>query len=161
MTCRWFSLGIPVASTNKTDGQYITEILLKVALNTIKQSNDMVSIYPTAGWSITSICIPHFSKTSVARRLYRKAENDKTCTCIKLCWYNRLPTFVFVCGYWCPTHIVLCFSSSCVTYVDNFAGLSVCDCPRYSLTFTYVICFCLRIVVSNRYWNCYVFLHLV
>ena len=35
MTGRWFSLGTPVSSTNKTDRQDITEILLKVALNTI------------------------------------------------------------------------------------------------------------------------------
>ena len=35
-TDRWFSLGPPVSSTNKTDGHDITEILLKVALNTIK-----------------------------------------------------------------------------------------------------------------------------
>ena len=32
---RWFSLGIPVSSTNKTDRHNITEILLKVAWNTI------------------------------------------------------------------------------------------------------------------------------
>jgi hypothetical protein len=31
----WFSPGIPVASTNKTDHHDITEIFLKVALNTI------------------------------------------------------------------------------------------------------------------------------
>ena len=36
---RWFSLGTPVSSTNKTDRHDITEILLKVALNTIKQIN--------------------------------------------------------------------------------------------------------------------------
>ena len=35
-TGRWFSLGHPVSSTNKTDCHDITEILLKVALNTIK-----------------------------------------------------------------------------------------------------------------------------
>jgi hypothetical protein len=34
---RWFSLGPPVSSTNKTDRNDITEILLKVALNTINQ----------------------------------------------------------------------------------------------------------------------------
>jgi hypothetical protein len=34
---RWFSPGPPVSSTNKTDHHDITEILLKVALNTIKQ----------------------------------------------------------------------------------------------------------------------------
>ena len=35
-TDRWFSSGTPVSSTNKTDRQNITEILLKVALSTIK-----------------------------------------------------------------------------------------------------------------------------
>ena len=35
----WFSPGIPVFSTNKTDRHNIAEILLKVALNTIKQTN--------------------------------------------------------------------------------------------------------------------------
>ena len=36
----WFSPGPPVSSTNKTDRHYITEILLKVALNTINQTNN-------------------------------------------------------------------------------------------------------------------------
>ena len=36
-TGRWFSLGLPVSSTNKTYHHDITEILLKVALNTSKQ----------------------------------------------------------------------------------------------------------------------------
>jgi hypothetical protein len=35
----WFSLGTPVSSTNKTDYHDIAEILLKVALNTMKQTN--------------------------------------------------------------------------------------------------------------------------
>jgi hypothetical protein len=34
-TSRWFSPGTPVSSTNKTDRNDITEILLKVVLNTI------------------------------------------------------------------------------------------------------------------------------
>jgi hypothetical protein len=37
-TGRWFSPGPSVSSTNKTDGHDITELLLKVALNTIKQT---------------------------------------------------------------------------------------------------------------------------
>ena len=37
--CQWFSPGTPVSSTNKTDHHDITEILLKVALNTIKPTN--------------------------------------------------------------------------------------------------------------------------
>ena len=35
VTGQWFSPGIPFSSTNKTDHHNITEILLKVALNTI------------------------------------------------------------------------------------------------------------------------------
>jgi hypothetical protein len=38
MTSRWFSPGTLVSSTNKTDRHDITEILLKVALNTINQT---------------------------------------------------------------------------------------------------------------------------
>jgi hypothetical protein len=36
---RWFSPGTPVSSTSKSDLHDITKILLKVALNTIKQTN--------------------------------------------------------------------------------------------------------------------------
>jgi hypothetical protein len=39
-TGRWFSPGTPVSSTNKTDRHDITEILFKVALSTIKQTNN-------------------------------------------------------------------------------------------------------------------------
>jgi hypothetical protein len=38
-TGRWFSPNPPVSSTNKTDRDDIAEILLKVALSTIKQTN--------------------------------------------------------------------------------------------------------------------------
>ena len=37
-TGRWFSPGPPVSSTNKTDRHDMTEILLKVVINTIKQT---------------------------------------------------------------------------------------------------------------------------
>jgi hypothetical protein len=39
VTGRWYSPGPPVSSTNKIDHHDITEISLKVALNTIKQTN--------------------------------------------------------------------------------------------------------------------------
>jgi hypothetical protein len=35
----WFSAGTLVSSTNKTDHHDITEMLLKIALNIIKQTN--------------------------------------------------------------------------------------------------------------------------
>jgi len=40
VTGRWFSPAPPVSSTNKTDRHDITEILLKVALNTTKQTSN-------------------------------------------------------------------------------------------------------------------------
>jgi hypothetical protein len=41
-TGQWFSPGPLVSSTNKTDCHNIAEILLKVALNTIKQTNKQI-----------------------------------------------------------------------------------------------------------------------
>jgi hypothetical protein len=43
-TSRWFSPGPPLSSTNKTNLHYITEILSKVALNTIKQTKTYFKI---------------------------------------------------------------------------------------------------------------------
>jgi len=40
---RWFPPGTPVSSTSKTDRHDITEILLKVALNTIKPNQTIFS----------------------------------------------------------------------------------------------------------------------
>jgi hypothetical protein len=41
-TGQWFSPDSPVSSTNKTDPKDITEILLKVALNTINQPSHQI-----------------------------------------------------------------------------------------------------------------------
>jgi hypothetical protein len=40
-----FSPGPPLSSTNKTDHHDITEILLKVVLNTIKQTNKTIFFF--------------------------------------------------------------------------------------------------------------------
>ena len=42
VACRLFSPGIPVSTTNKTDGHDITEILLKVALNIINENQNHI-----------------------------------------------------------------------------------------------------------------------
>jgi hypothetical protein len=44
VTGGWFSPGTPDSSTNKTDRQDITEILLKVALTTINQKTTTYAI---------------------------------------------------------------------------------------------------------------------
>jgi hypothetical protein len=46
-TGRWFSPGTPVSSTNKTDRHLITEILLKVALRTIKPTDQLKQSHKT------------------------------------------------------------------------------------------------------------------
>jgi hypothetical protein len=40
---QWFPPGTPVSSTNKTDRHDVAEILLKVALNTIKQTSNITT----------------------------------------------------------------------------------------------------------------------
>jgi hypothetical protein len=55
---RWFSLGTPVSSTNKTDSHDIIEILLKVALNIINLSINLYSSNPpfvVAGFALSNI----------------------------------------------------------------------------------------------------------
>jgi hypothetical protein len=42
--CRWFSPGNPASSTTKTGRHDISEILLKVALNTKNQINQIILI---------------------------------------------------------------------------------------------------------------------
>ena len=62
-TGRWFSPGPPVSSTNKTDCHNITEILLKVALNTIKQTKTKIHRPYPEKWFILVKIIPltHFT----------------------------------------------------------------------------------------------------
>ena len=43
-TGRWFSSGPPVSSTNKTDCYNVTEILLKVVLDIIKQTRNNMNV---------------------------------------------------------------------------------------------------------------------
>ena len=43
-TGRWFSPGHPVSSTNKSDHHDITEMLLKVTLNTIKKNKILTNL---------------------------------------------------------------------------------------------------------------------
>ena len=77
---------------------------------------------------------------------------------------------VFVCKYWCPTHIVLhfCFVCFllvlCVCYVSSFSGLSIFDChfgicrgccnPVFTSIFSFICMFCrsLFVLLSFFFW---------
>ena len=68
-TGRWFSPGPLVSSTNKTDRHYITEILLKVALHTLKERNKQNYCRPC--WVSKHLSsLPVFSGDCVARSLF-------------------------------------------------------------------------------------------
>ena len=55
MPGQWFSPGSPVSSTNKTDRHDITEILLKVALNTINHKPTVLYLrYNAKGHTIVA-----------------------------------------------------------------------------------------------------------
>ena len=58
-TGRWFSPGPSVSSTNKTDRHNITELLFKVLLNTIKQTN------LREDWLLTN-CVTLYIKKNVS-----------------------------------------------------------------------------------------------
>ena len=74
-----FSLGSPVSSTNKTDCHDIAKILLKVALNTIKQAyctiiNELViriSFYDFEGYWVYHYHFQQFSSYIMTTRLVR------------------------------------------------------------------------------------------
>jgi hypothetical protein len=68
-TCRWFSLGTPVSSINKTDCHDITEILFKVALNTIKQ---------TSKWYIQIMYVKRSSVQSLSVYILQKPPPSKS-----------------------------------------------------------------------------------
>jgi len=108
-TGRWFSQCPPVSSTNTTDHHDITEILLKVALNTIKQTNNIL----VAEISLKNMIIfnnaisilvkysqvfwhPYMFGSSLPAVVWRIA-------------HVLFALFVLICVQWCPTHIVLCF----------------------------------------------------
>ena len=59
---RWFSPGISVSSTNKTDRHDIIEILLKVALNAITPDPWVLCIKYLGGYISTSIFVKKIIK---------------------------------------------------------------------------------------------------
>jgi hypothetical protein len=77
----WFSSGTPVSSTNKTDRHDITEILLKVALNTINQPTNLPTNQPInnalSSWrSFQNLIV--YTKQNKLKSKYRKHHNVGT-----------------------------------------------------------------------------------
>jgi hypothetical protein len=69
-TGRWFSPDPPVSSTNKTERHDITEILLKVALNIIKQTINVLDFlgpcHERLWWNEITLCENSVSTSPLA-----------------------------------------------------------------------------------------------
>jgi hypothetical protein len=80
-TGRWFSSDPPVSSTNKTNRHDITEILLKVALNTIKQT-ERKARYDLIVWSVKN-------EQNIKKSLKVRTNGVKRMVKIKYIRYNN------------------------------------------------------------------------
>ena len=81
-TGQWFSPGSPVSSTNKTDRHNITEIVLKVALNTIKQTktNKHVYIHVIITYMYYLSLILNYNRLSIVLIVYGSEAEVLKCT---------------------------------------------------------------------------------
>jgi hypothetical protein len=110
-------------------------ILLKKVqwTNLIKEISE-ISVYPRCPESLAN----NFKKISIFNRLQIGKQVSITyCVVFFFCFFSHMflyidvvlcASFVFVCVWWCPTHIVLflfCSSSFCEPYVASFSGLSI------------------------------------
>ena len=92
--CRWFSPGTPVSYTNKTDRHGITVILLKVALNTINQTN-MFSYLTLQQLTVTQLSDRSLDNVHLFRPRHttwkRGIHNSKyISTCVKMFCFKQI-----------------------------------------------------------------------
>jgi hypothetical protein len=109
---QWFSLGTTVSSTNKTDRHYITEILLKVALNTIKQTKQTYKL--------------HWSKYVMKKSNQLGWTNIFSMCCMKL--KKHVLSILGYTGSQCGTNINECVGSSCPTAASCIDGINTYTC---------------------------------
>jgi hypothetical protein len=83
---RWFSPGIPVFPTNKTERHNIAEILLKVALNTINLTLTLQLVFSffLSATSSPADCMGTFACSAKCKSAYKKGSDGcPKCDCLK------------------------------------------------------------------------------
>jgi hypothetical protein len=116
----WFSLGTLVSSTNKTDRHDITEIFLKVALNTINNKPQIENV-EAAGW----IMIRIFRPGTPSMELYLL--------------FNFLFTYLFLIKISLLFHLLLPLSIFLVSiYPYSLMVTTACLCRPYTLIIHHV-----------------------
>ena len=72
VTGQWFSLGAPVSSTNKIEHHDITEILLKVALNTTNKQTNTIIVSQMYMWNkISHYIVPYKNKSHMSKLTFK------------------------------------------------------------------------------------------
>ena len=118
-TGRWFSPGTPVSSANKTDHQHITEILLKVALNTTILNPIFRTVTTDKGAfkykDVGKIVLQwldkgqyfytQLSEITFIRYVYTE-NNQKVFGCKKTKWSNKQKNHAPDATQWCVNHIM-------------------------------------------------------
>ena len=107
-TGRWFSPGALVSSTNKSDHHDITEMLLKVALNTTNQSTiltlfrflfrDQYKIYRFNCLWYCSQCM--YDSMIMNSNLFWPLDHNQACKCQLGVWQSTGITIGFFCDPW-------------------------------------------------------------
>ena len=105
-TCRWFSPGTPVSSTNRTDRRDITEILLKVVLSIITLTITLFMCkfrsmqYPFKLCSYDEFCINSaVTHTDKQVKYIHSAKKQKISSLTKV-----TPIYFDYCSYWCNSY---------------------------------------------------------
>ena len=127
---RWFSPCTPVSSSNKTDCHDITEILLKVALNTIKQTNKqtLTNSFVSYSWNVvtkgSSLNEPPYWILKIQLvNYYNMIENKDTV----YLWNNFLLDFILKWSVKCCENFQMTSQLS-MTFMSQ-------SCRQYLLTF--------------------------
>jgi len=115
-TGRWFSPGPPVSSTNETGRHDITEILLKMALNIIKQTNK--SHWVLVYWSFLFQFLCYFANITFTNQiivfLILKRQRGH-CGVVSI-WWKRRPYVLFnlAISYKIPMQVLCSFWPICI-----------------------------------------------
>jgi hypothetical protein len=134
---QWFSPCTPVSSSNKTDCHDITEILLKVALNTIKQTNKqtLTNSFVSCSWNVVTKSSslnepPYWILKIQLVNYYNMIENKDTA----YLWNNFYPKMT--------RKMLRKFSNDITTFYDVYE-------PKLSTIFIDILVFCYFSTLSS------------
>ena len=119
----WFSLGTPVSFTNKTDRHDITEILLKVVLNTIS----IIINHQVPFWRITIIDKISYL-FNIAKIVFLKKWKYWDVVRLQMFIVNNFlrHLFFYLSRFWCTIiHVLLCWRNHTLDQIKTTLDFSI------------------------------------